>query len=248
MNKRFWNCFCIVLCFVFALTGCSGDTTNGNGTVATDQNDPSAGTYTEPVNQLEDLTDIDTGITDILVANGYSLEHATEIHKILNTIGIDSIEVENMTGKAEEGLNSIVCYPNGYSDRDRRFYFTTDNGELFYAGFLDEDLYDSSNGGDLKKYSDVHVPEKEVTMDTYAELQQLATEAVKNCLNYPDTAHFSMLNWAVGRSDEHYKIVGNVTAKNGFGTKEDISFSVWFKDNGEEFLTEGVAFNGIRIK
>lgn len=92
---------------------------------------------------LEALPSIDTRITDILIEKGYSLEHASAIQKILNTIGIESLEIGSMTGDPESGLNSVVSYPNGYTDRDHRFYFTTDNGILFYTGFHDDDLYDS---------------------------------------------------------------------------------------------------------
>lgn len=233
-----------MLCLI--LSGCGGDTTGAEN--SKQQNSTNNSAYTEPQNQLEALDEIDTGISDVLVETGYTVEHASEIQEILNAVGIESIVIENMTGQAEEGLNSVVCYPNEYTDRDRRFWFTTEDGILFYAGFDNEDLYDSENGGYLKNYNDVRVPKKEVTQDVYEELRTLATEEVKNCLNYPDTADFSMLEWGVGRSDDNYQIVGSVTAQNGFGQKEEISFSVWFVANGDNFLTEGVALNGVRVK
>lgn len=207
-----------------------------------------SGAYNKPSESLENLVDIDTGITDILVENGYTIDHATDIHQILNTVGINSIEIKSMSGTAEEGLNAVVCYPNGYTEDDRVFYFTTENGVLFYAGFRDEDLYDTANGGYLKSYDDVHVPEKEVDLNTFSELQQLAKEEVKKCLNFPDSADFSSFDWGVGRSDANYKIVGKVTAKNGFGTEEDILFSVWFVASENTFTLEGITLDGVRVK
>jgi len=192
--------------------------------------------------------DIDTRIADLMVEKGYSIEHATAIQQILNTIGIESLEIENMTGEAEKGLNSVVSFPNGYTDRDRRFYFTTEDGVLFYAGFLDEDLYDSENGGYLKNYNDVHVPEKEVTWDDLYALEALAEPAVKECLNYPNTANFDGFAYRIGRSDDNYQLLGDVTAKNGFGVKDTIHFSVWFVKDGGSFRIEAIAFNGIRVK
>ena len=120
------------------------------------------GAFIVPTEPLSDLEQIDSTVTDTLIATGYSIDHASAIQEILNTVGITEIEIESMTGEAESGLNSVVCYPNGYTDKDRRFFFTTEDGVLFYAGFSGEDLYDSENGGFLKNYSDVHVPEKEV--------------------------------------------------------------------------------------
>lgn len=229
------------------LTGCAGNA--GEEDLShQDESSSQESAYMQPQEQLEELGQIDTEITDVLLEGGYSLEHASMIQEILNTVGIESIEIENMTGDAEEGLNSVVCYPNDYTDRDRRFYFTTEDGVLFYAGFGDEDLYDSEKGGYLKDYGDVHVPEKEVTLEVYEKLRSLAAEEVKNCLNYPDTADFGSLNWGIGRSDDNYQIVGSVTAKNGLGVEEEISFSVWFVSENDNFSVEGIALNGIRVK
>ena len=229
------------------LSGCTGSTGEGTGSYQ-DGATSKESAYVQPQDQLEELGQIDTKITDVLIESGYSLEHASMIQEILNMVGIESIEIESMTGQAEEGLNSVVCYPNDYTDRDRRFYFTTEDGVLFYAGFGDEDLYDSEKGGYLKDYGDVHVPEKEVTLEVYEKLRSLATEEVKNCLNYPNTADFGSLNWGIGRSDDNYQIVGSVTAKNGLGVEEEISFSVWFVSENDSFSVEGIALNGIRVK
>ena len=166
----------------------------------------------------------------------------------MNTVGITSIEIDNMTGEAQNGLNAVVCYPNGLTDENRRFNFTTENGKLFYAGFLDEDLYDTDKGGYLKSYNDVHVPETQVDLETFDELQMLAVDDVKLNLNYPDTADFDSFAWAVGRSDDEYKIIGTVSAKNAFGVNDDIHFGVWYKKNGESFDFVGMEFDGARVR
>ena len=69
-----------------------------------------------------------------------------------------------------------------------------------------------------------------------------------NIEQYPDTADFGALDWKIGRSDEKYQILGKVTAKNGFGVKDDILFSVWFVANGTEYTVEGISLNGVRVK
>jgi len=194
------------------------------------------------------LPEIDNGIVDKLTEAGYTIEHATEIQSILNTCGITSIEIYFQTGEAEKGLNAMSCYANGSKEDKSRFTVTTEDGVPFYVGFLNEDLYDKDQGGFLMKYTDVHIPETKVDMDTYITLQSLAVKAVEGCLNYPSTANFKELSWGIGRSDDKYKIIGEVSAKNGFGVKDDISFGVWFKKVNNSFIVEGITLDGIRVK
>lgn len=205
--------------------------------------------YFDTSGEIEnEVVDIDTSMLKVLMDAGYSIEHATQIEEILNTIGIESIEIDKMTGEAEKGLNAVVCYANNSTDSDKRFSFTTEDGVLFYAGFRGEDLYDIDQGGYLKNYADVHIPEKTVDMETYTTLQALAEIEVKKYLNYPNTASFGLLDWGIGRSDDNYKIIGKVTAKNAFGVKDEISFSVWFTKTDNGFVVDGVALDGVRVK
>ena len=195
------------------------------------------------------LNKIDDKMVKTLTKNGYSINQATSIQKILNTLGIKSIRIHSMTGKAQEGLNAVVCFPNGKKDDKYRFFFTTEDGKLFYAGFLNEDLYDLDKGGYLKSYDDVHVPETDVTDEEFIYLQECAKDEIKVQLNYPGSADFHTLSWGVGRSDEHYQISGKVTGQNGFGVKDDVIFYVYFiKDKSGNFSVEGVTLNGIRVK
>ena len=204
--------------------------------------------FAENDKNLANLDEIDMRISDVLVDAGYTVDHATAIQEILNTIGIDSIEIETISGEAESGVNAVICYPNGLTDRDRRFYFTTEDGVTFYAGFLGEDLYDSAKGGFLKNYNDVHVPEKEVTSDEFVELQLMSEDVVKQYLNYPSTANFDVLSYRVGRRDDHYQITGSVNAQNGFGVEDKLPFSVWFVKEDGKFIIEGVSLKGVRVK
>lgn len=230
----------------FLLISCGSTTDIPSEPSVSPEVDENASAFELSDGVLENLEQIDSQITSVMISKGYVMEHASFIQEVLNTVGIESIDIENMTGKAEEGLNSIVCYPNGYTDRDRRFFFTTDNGIIFYAGFSDEDLYD--NGTYLKNYGDVHVSEKKITLDVYSEIQELATQYVESCLNYPNSADFGAFDWAAGRSDDKYMVVGKVEAKNGFGVKEKIPFTVWLRAENESYVLEGVALNGVRVK
>lgn len=252
-----------VALLITSLTACGNSNSDGNSKnqpqnsqqpqqtsqqTGSDGQDGAVVTPGENVGSIDDLGFIDNTVTCDLIDAGYSLEHASQAQSILNKIGINSIKIESMTGKPESGLNAVVCYPNGKTDRDRRFYFTTEDGVIFYAGFLNEDLYDTDKGGYLKNYNDVHVPEKEVTIETYNTLRELAKSTVKDYLNYPNSASFSSLNWGIGRSDDKYQVIGTVSAENAFGVSDDMSFSVWFVASGDSYTVEGVAIDGVRVK
>ena len=197
---------------------------------------------------LGELVDIAADMMKVLTDAGYTFEQASDIQKILNTIGIQSIRIYKMTGVATKGLNAVICYPNGLTEQSSRFNFTTDNGILFYAGFLGDDLYDSELGGYLKSYEDVHIPETKIDIDTYDKLLILAIDNVKNYLNHPSSASFNNFAWGIGRSDDKYKIIGEVEAQNSFGVKDDLIFSVYFIQTDGKFLIEGIVIDGIRVK
>ena len=86
-------------------------------------------------------------------------------------------------------------------------------------------------------------------METYSILQVKAEEAVKQYLNYPNTASFPLYDgWGVARNDDTYKIFGKVNAQNGFSVKSDMNFSVWFKKENNQFNIEAIEINGVRVK
>lgn len=213
-----------------------------------DSNSPEDTVYFEPTEELPAPVDINSQIVDALMEVGYTVDQATEIQEILLTVGVNSIVIDNFTGEAQSGLNSVTCYPNGLEDENRRFYFTTEDGQLFYAGFGDEDLYDSAAGGFLKSYEDVHVPETKVTLDVFTVLQGMADEAVRGCLRHPDSASFDEFSWRVGRSDSTYKIIGNVNAENSFGMSDEVHFAVWFTEVEGNFSVDAITLDGIRVK
>lgn len=248
-----------VVCFVVALLIYTpspqieeGIAANKSPLGETTMNEPSVEkdeSFFEQKTEISELpTQIDTTMITTLMSKGYDVEQASAIQKILNTIGVTAINIQHMSGKASTGLNAVVCYPNGLTEENRRFYFTTDNGVLFYAGFLNDDLYDSEKGGYLKSYQDVHVPETEVDFDTYSELQIRAAEAIESYLTVPSSMNIHDFSWAVGRSDDKYQIIGSLSSQNAFGVKKDMSFTVWFVDNKGNFEVEGIAIDGKRVR
>jgi len=92
------------------------------------------------------------------------------------------------------------------------------------------------------------VPETKIDMDTYSRLQMLAIETVKTYLKYLSSSDFDTFAWGVGRSNDKYKIQRKVTAKNGYGMKDDLFFRVYFVQKDNDFLIEGVVIDGIRVR
>lgn len=238
----------IILCLLF-LVGCgTGDSVPevSKTSEATEVTENMTGANLEVT--YSELPDVNSTITEIFMEIGYTVDHATEMQYILNTVGIDSIEIYFTTGEAETGLNAMSCYANGSTDDSSRFTITTDNGVVFYVGYLGEDLYDPEQGGFLKKYSEVHVPETEVDLDTFTTLQCMAEVEVKSCLSHPSSADFHTFSWRVGRSDDNYKIIGKVSAKNSFGVDSEMNFGVWFTRTNDSFSVIGVEIDGERVK
>lgn len=183
-------------------------------------------------------------VSELLVLSGYNNEQAEKIEKVLCDLGINSIEIFFMSGEPQSGLNAVSCYPNGSSDDDHRFTFTTEDGDLFYVGFLDEDLYDSENGGILKRYNEVHIPEDEVNYEAELSLIMAAEDVIKKYLNYPATADFHTMSWRFARSDDKYSAAGTVSAQNAFGVEEEMPFTVYFEQANGKLSVTRVSLNG----
>lgn len=188
------------------------------------------------------------GMISELKQLGFTNEEATEIQSIFYKIGINSISnIQEGAGDGIDKLQSFVAYAN--NDTKKKFYFTVEKRKMFYAGFMDATLYDTSKGGILKNINDVHIPETKVDMNTYTTLQVKAEEAVRQYLNYPNTASFPLYDgWGVARNDNNYKIYGKVKAQNGFGATSNMSFSVWFKKENNKYIVEAITLDGIRVK
>ncbi len=77
-------------------------------------------------------------------------------------------------------------------------------------------------------YVPYNVDDYLVDIDTAESLIPYAEDIVKNALNYPSTADFSLLDWSYGRKNDLYQLQSSVTAKNAFGVQNEIPFTVIF--------------------
>ena len=83
-----------------------------------------------------------------------------------------------------------------------------------------------------------------LSKDEEVQLEIAAEDTVKLFLNYPETADFHLMDWGFGKNHDLYSVSGKVTAKNAFGVKEDIIFSIKYHLNNNKIKPVYVALNG----
>lgn len=195
-------------------------------------------TNAEPMSDI-----VSDGIAEKLVSFGFTNDEAQEIRKIFIMCGVSSLEGCEPTDPSAT-IDGLVSFRAEW-DKDRTFWFTVDNREVFYIALNGVDVYDTDKGGFLINVNDIHVPESDVSLDTFNKLQDLAMAAVDGYLKYPNSAYYDA--WAVARSDEKYMIQGEVQAENALGTKEWLHFKVWFDNANGDYAIEGITIDGNRV-
>lgn len=194
-----------------------------------------------------ELPIINTGFSSDFILMGFTIDEATALQSLFLQIGINSIsDAKAAVGTGIDELQSFVATAN--EKPEQKFFFTIEKRSLYFAGFLDEDLYDSTKGGVLKSIGDVHIPKTDVSIEIFDKLKDLSIEAIGLHLTRPQTANYLYSSWAVGRSDDKYKVVGSLKSKNGFGDKNEIQFGVWFTDTNGTFFVDGITLDGARVE
>lgn len=174
---------------------------------------------------------------ETLTSYGYTEDEATEITTILKTCGIPSLQ--NLEQVSDNPLESVVAW-RCKIDNDRIWWFTTDNRELFYVAYNDDVLYDADNGGYLKNFNDVHIPETSVTNDEFLALRDQSEKVLD--------AHFSSPRyydaWGIAREDNTYMTYCEAT-DGSLLTDYWYQCYVWYeKQDSGEFVATGLKING----
>lgn len=82
-------------------------------------------------------------------------------------------------------------------------------------------------------YEPYQVSDYIVDSDITAELQIMSEDYIKDQLNYPSTADFSLLDWAFGRDHDLYSVVSTVKAQNGLGVETEMPFTFTYQVIGD---------------
>lgn len=87
-----------------------------------------------------------------------------------------------------------------------------------------------------------------VSEDVKLTITMMAEDAVKQRLNYPATADFSLFGWSYGRRFNQYTVRSSVTAKNGFGVESEYPFTAVFWVENDTAKLIYLALNGSVVK
>lgn len=140
-------------------------------------------------------------------------------------VGIDVKRIKNWK-RVDDWFNG-ERYTFTYENIGLKVYFNYDGSvnSINIGNTTDIKLYEQG-------YEPYNISDYIVDSDTAFSLVPLAEEQIKSHLNYPSTANFSLLDWSYGRQKNTYYLQSSLTAKNGFGVKDDISFSCAYDVSG----------------
>lgn len=177
-----------------------------------------------------------------LVSFGFTEEEATENAKILIQCGIPTISVCEPTD-SNATVDGLVSY-RGKLDDDRMIWFTVENRKIFYVSLNGEDLYDEENGGFLKNFDEVHIPETSISVTVSDELRN-KTESVLDGY-FASSRYYDA--WGFAREDNQYMVQCQAT-DGSMLTSNWINCRVWYEqqDSGD-FVVTGVQINGKQYK
>jgi len=229
--------FTVIICCLFLLCACENDV--NEQTNAPDNEFEVFGEQTSE--NLEEIAN--DGIAEKLQAFGMTEDEAHKGREILLTCGVKSIEGCEPTNP-NATIDGLVAFL-WKIDNDKTVWFTVENREIFYVALNGEDLYDKDNGGYLENFSDVHIPETEITNEIYFELQNLTEQTLDNY--FKNAKYYD--GWGIGRADNEYMVQCEVYATNDLQTKNWIPAKVWYTAaENDSFVVTGIQIDGIQYK
>ena len=191
---------------------------------------------------MDDVTS--DGIVKKLMSFGFTDNEAKDIRKTFIMCGITNIDGCEPTDP-EATIDGLVSFREVW-DKDRTFWFTVDNREMFYISLNGVDVFDKDKGGFLININDVHVPVSDVDVETFLMLQDVAAAEIDKYLKYPNSAYYDA--WAIAREDDKYMIQCEVRAQNALKIKEWLVCKVWFDNTNSDFAIEGISIDGTQVK
>lgn len=171
-----------------------------------------------------------------------STEQETKMLEIFEQCGIGDITEVSLFQEGE-GHTSYHL-----DDEETAFYSSLDNKIIVWINdeskqiesiyFHDQDIY--IDGEVIAKITDYYVNSED--RDKYRLASQLA---LKQLLNYPDTAKYPAISgWKFGIEEDGIIVQSNVTAKNALGVEQENIFQVTFDkdDNIISLIVDGTEY------
>ena len=179
--------------------------------------------------EASDPPSASASVTEVLIGLGYSAEHAAKIEALFETLAIHEIKVfkgQGENGGPEDGEYFVICFPNGYTEENRLFFFETEYGEVLYVGVEGETMYDTEQGGFVKSYDEItpKEPEEEWTTDIPAEAElvliRIAEDMAKQTAKNPGTVDMKELTMGFANKGNLYAVQSQFDCSNLLGVKE----------------------------
>lgn len=190
------------------------------------------------------MTDIESdGIAEKLMEFGMTAEEAQRGREILIGCGVESID--NCEPTSEDAtIDGLVMFREEI-DKDRVFWFTVDNREIFYVALNGNDLYDADKGGFLMTIDEVHIPDSSMTEDVKLNLLDLTEQVLDQ---YFTSAKYYDA-WGFARSDSDYMVQCDVYASNALKVNSWVQAKVWYTASGDgNFEVTGVMIDGVQYE
>lgn len=96
-------------------------------------------------------TEVPSVLQMTLIECGYADKQASNIEKVLNSIGITMCTVIIADKETSDGMMVVLCYFNGSKNSA---YFSTVYGEIAVVGSETDTWYDTEQGGIIKQYEE----------------------------------------------------------------------------------------------
>ena len=170
-------------------------------------------------------------------SEGAFVESDISDYKALKKVISDEKLIENIAkAMIEVGINpqkiSSVEQVDDWIAGERYNFVYKNNGLTIYTN-MDSGVHSIKLGATTLLYShgyeSYNIEDYIMDSDMQILLQSKAEDKVKAYLNYPSTASFPWFDWSYGRDHELYSVSSSVEAKNAFGVKSEIPFTLTYK-------------------
>ena len=221
--RRIFSVIIFILIF-FTIFSCSTSSQSNSNTVS--KNSESSPHEDIVKNSTNEIKDISAELVDL----GYSSDQALSMKSVLQSVGIESIELFAKDEVADDGTQLVICNVNGNSADDERIYFLAGNDTILFIGMNEYTLYDTESGGVVNQYSDMPTRAKnEEPLSANSDKIRDASEYyIKLYLNNPDSAKFPLSDYLYGwdMHEDYYALQGEFSAQNALGVTSTQSFFI----------------------
>lgn len=151
-----------------------------------------------------------------------------------NEISMELSEIKNINKLGDWVAGTI--YEIHYLNNNGKVYCNIDN-TVESINFSDTKVY-------FKDHESLMISDYLVDQSIAEKLKLITVEKVKNELNYPESADFSLFSWGFIHWEDIYGVSSIVKAKNAFGVESELKFNLHFNVSENSTKLEYFNLNG----